>query len=302
MMVQGGKMSEAEQQTSEIEVKSKTSRPSRGFGQRLAIGLSSAICILLFQNCGTDFVPLDDSALSGLGKFVCGSTLEETYGKTYQKFGQQNCVSCHGGTQSPKFALTDPALAYAEFVKTTAANFRTYALNPSHGGAAGGPEHEAALSIAETNFNSCKSGGGEGDGAVITVRTQPLPLTATAALQVRIFNNLSGQLQLGSTNIGAAQLDFQVRVDTAINPPAYVIARPRLQTGTLPLRVKSMFVMINGVRIPTATTFISIDRTLAANTTLANGTLAAGSAIFEYPGAVPATDTVQFEFEILQAQ
>jgi hypothetical protein len=306
-MVQGGKMSEAEQQTSEIEVQNKTGNKtggaSRGFGQRLAIGLSSAVCILLFQNCGTDFVPLDDAALSGLGKFVCGSTLQETYGKTYQKFAQQNCVSCHGGAQSPKFALADPALAYSEFIKTTQSNFRTYALNPSHGGAAGGPEHEAEVAKSETNFNSCKSDGGDGDGGVvITVRTQPLPLTATAALQVRIFNNLSGQLQLGSTNIGAAQLDFQVRVDTTINPPAYIIARPRLQTGTLPLRVKSMFVMINGVRIPTATAFMSIDRTLAANTTLANGTLATGSAIFEYPGAVPGTDTVQFEFEILQAQ
>lgn len=294
-------MSEAEQQTSEIEVKSKSGRASRGFGQRLAIGLSSAVCILLFQNCGTDFVPLDNAALSGLGKFVCGSTLEETYAKTYQKFAQQNCVSCHGGTQAPRFALGDPALAYAEFVKTTQTNFRTYALNPSHGGAAGGPEHEAEVTTSETNFNSCKPSGG-GGGLVITARTQPLPLTATAALQVRIFNNLSGQLQLGSTNIGAAQLDFQVRVDTTINPPAYVIARPRLQTGTLPLRVRAIYIMINGVRIPTATAFMSIDRTIAANTTLANGTLATGSAIFEYPGAVPATDTVQFEFEILQAQ
>lgn len=297
-------MSEAEQQTSEIEVKSKSSHSSRGFGQRLAIGLSSAICILLFQNCGTDFVPLDDSALSGLGKFVCGSTLEETYAKTYQKFGQQNCVSCHGGAQAPRFALGDPALAYAEFVKTTQSNFRTYALNPSHGGAAGGPEHQEAIATAESNFNSCKpGGGGGGDGeVVITVRTQPLPLNATAALQVRLYNNLAGQLQMGSTNLGAAQLDFQVRVDTTINPPAYVIARPRLQTGVSAIRVKSMFVLINGVRIPTATAFMSIDRTVAANTTLANGTLAAGSAIFEYPGAVPTTDTVQFEFEILEAQ
>ncbi len=300
-MVQGGKMSEAEQQTSEIELKPKSSRASRGFGQRLAIGLSSAVCILLFQNCGTDFVPLDDPTLSGLGKFVCGSTLEETYGKTYLKFGQASCVSCHGGTQAPRFAIDDPALAYAEFVKTTPTNFRTYALNPSHGGAAGGPEHEAAVATAETNFKSCKPGGGGGDVA-ITVRTQPLQLTATAALQTRIFNNLSGQLQLGPTNLGAAQLDFQVRVDTAVNPPAYVIARPRLQTGISAIRVKSIYVMINGVRIPTATAFISIDRTIAINTTLANGVLASGSAIFEYPGAVPATDTVQFEFEILQAQ
>lgn len=296
-------MSEAEQQTSEIEVGSNPSRSYRGFGQRLAIGLSSAVCIVLFQNCGTDFVPLDSSALSGLGKFICGSTLEETYAKTYQKFSQQNCASCHGGAQAPRFALGDPTLAYAEFAKTTQTNFRTYALNPSHGGAAGGPEHQEAVASAESNFNSCKPGGGDGGGeAVITVRTQPLPLTAVAALQTRVYNNLAGQLQIGSTNLGAAQLDFQVRIDSAVNPPAYVIARPRLQTGISAIRVKTIYVMINGVRIPTATAFMSIDRTVAANTTLANGVLASGSAIFQYPGAVPATDTVQFEFEILEAQ
>lgn len=298
-------MSETDKQTSggkagkKDSPQSSTSRP--GFGHRLAIGLASAVCIVLFQNCGTDFVPLDDSALSGLGKFVCGSTLEETYAKTYQQFGQQNCVSCHGATQAPKFALANSGLAYAEFVKTTQSNFRTYALNPSHGGAAGGPEHEAALTTAESNFNSCK-GGGDDDVHTITARTQPLPLTATAALTTKLYNNLGGQLQLGSTALGGAQLDFQVRVDTTINPPAYVIARPRLQTGTAAIRVKSIYVMINGVRIPTATAFISIDRTVAAGTTLANGTLAAGSAIFEYPGAVPATDTVQFEFELLEPQ
>ncbi len=298
-------MSESEQQTSEIELKNKASRLSRGFAQRLFIGISSAVCILLFQNCGTDFVPMDDSALSGLGKFICGPTLEASFAKTYQKFGQQSCASCHGGSQAPKFALTDPALAYAEFVKTTQNNFRTYALNPSHGAAAGGPEHTEAINAAESNFNSCKSGGGDGGGGpVITVRTQPLALTATATLAVRVYNNLAGQLQIGSTDIGTAQLDFQVRIDTTVNPPAYIIARPRLQTGTSALRVKSVYLMINGARIPTATAFMSIDKVIPAGTLLntAAAVLAPGSAVFEYPGAVPATDTVQFEFEILQAQ
>lgn len=273
----------------------------RGFAHRLLIGLMSASCIILYQNCGTDFVPLDDAALAGLGKFVCGSTLEQTYAKTYHTFVVQNCASCHGGAQSPRFALSDPNLAYDEFLLTTQSTFRAYALNPSHGGAAGGPKNEAAVNRAESDFNSCKQDGGDGDGSTITARTQPLPLNATATLAVRLYNNLDGQLQLGSTALGGAQLDFQVRVNTT-NPPAYIIARPRLQTGTSAIRVKGMYILINGVRIPTATAFMGMDRTIPAGTTLANGTLATASAVFEYPGAQPATDTVQFEFEILAPQ
>lgn len=279
-----------------------SSNSSRGFGHRLLIGLVTASCIILYQNCGTDFVPLDDSALAGLGKFVCGSNLEQTYAKTYHTFVVQNCAACHGGSQSPRFALSDPKLAYDEFLLTTQSTFRSYALNPSHGGAAGGPENEAAVDRAEANFNSCKPTGGGGGGLTITARTQPLPLNATATLTVRLYNNLDGQLQLGSTALGGAQLDVQVRVNTTVNPPAYVIARPRLQTGTSAIRVKGMHVLINGVRIPTATAFTGIDRTLPAGTTLANGTLATASAVFEYPGAQPTTDTVQFEFEILAPQ
>jgi hypothetical protein len=278
-------------------------RARRGFSQRLLMGLTSAVCIILYQNCGTDFVPLDDLRLASLGQFICGSNLEQTYAKTYHPFVVQNCVGCHGGSQSPKFALSDPSLAYKEFQLTTQATFRSYALNPSHGGAAGGPKNQIAVNKAETNFNSCKSdtsgGGGE---TVITARTQPLPVNATGALQVRVYNNLGGQLQMGSMALAGAQLDFQVRVDSTVNPPAYVIARPRLQTGAAAIRVKGLFVMINGTRITTATAFKGLDRTIAANTTFANGTLATASAIFEYPGAQPTTDTVQFEFEILAAQ
>lgn len=282
----------------------KPTRSSRGFAQRLLIGLASATCIIFYQNCGTDFVPLDEAALSGLGKFVCGSTLEATYAKTYHPFVVQNCAGCHGGAQAPRFALSDSSLAYNDFLLTTQSTFRTYALNPSHGGAAGGPKNEEAVTLAESNYNSCKptGGGDDGESHVITARTQPLALNATAALQVRLFNNLGGQLQLGNSNLSGAQLDFQVRIDTTATPPAYVIARPRLQTGAAAIRVKGMYIMINGVRIQTANAFMSLDRTINANTTLANGTLATGSAIFEYPGAQPTTDTVQFEFELLAPQ
>lgn len=298
---------EAQAKTSESNNGAATSRRrNRGFASRLLIGLSSAVCILLFQNCGADFVPLSDAELLSLGNFVCGSSLEESFGKSYQPFVRQNCASCHGSTQSPKFALADTALAYAEFNKTTQATILSYATNPSHGGGAGGPENSDAILRAQNNFNSCKSTGG-GSSGVITARTQPLTLGATATIALKSYTNLDTQLELGATNLGGARLHFQVRVDTTQAIPAYVIARPSLQTGTSTVAVKSITIRINGVTIPAATAFNMVDKVINPNTNplagqTPNGNLSTGSAVFEYPGANPTTDTVQFEFELLRAQ
>lgn len=288
-----------------------TRRQTRGFASRLLIGLSSAVCILLFQNCGADFVPMSDAQLSGLGKFVCGSTLEESFGKSYQRFFTgatgATCATCHAATQSPRFSLANTTLAYAEFNKTTQTNILAYATNPNHGGGAGGEEHRAAIVQAQSDFDSCKEGGGTGGGTLVTARTQPIALNATATIALRSYTTLDSQLELGATNLGGARLHFQVRLDTTQAVPAYIIARPSLQTGTSTVAVRTIFIRINGVRIPAATAFTMVDRVINPNTNplngqTPNGNLSTGSAVFEYPGANGATDTVQFEFETLRAQ
>ena len=261
----------------------------------------------MFQNCGADFVPMSDAQLAGLGKFACGSSLEESFAKSYQPFTRANCVSCHGSTQAPKFALADTALAFAEFNKTNQETIFAYATNPSHGGGAGGPRHEAAITAIETNYNSCKGGGGGGSTDIVMARTQPLPLTATATIALKSYTALDTQLELGATNLGGARFHFQVRIDTTQQVPAYVIARPSLQTGTASVAVKNIRIRINGVRIPAATAFTMIDRVIPPNTNplagqVPNGNLTTGSAVFEYPGANAATDTIQFEFETLTTQ
>ena len=283
------------------------SRRSRGFASRLLIGLSAAVCMIMFQNCGADFVPMSDAQLAGLGKFVCGTSLEQSFAKSYQPFARANCVACHGGSQSPKFALADTALAFAEFNKTNQETIYAYATNPSHGGGAGGTRHENAIMTVQNNYDSCKSGGGGGSTDVVTARTQPLPLTATATIALRSYATLDSQLELGATNLGGARFHFQVRIDTTQQVPAYIIARPSLQTGTSSVAVKNIRIRINGVRIPAATAFMMIDRVIPPNTNplagqVPNGNLTTGSAVFEYAGANAATDTIQFEFETLTAQ
>lgn len=287
---------------------SEAKAKNRGFASRLLIGLSSAVCILLFQNCGADFIPMSDLELASLGNFICSPTTVENFGKTYQPFfAQATCVTCHGTTQSPKFGLSDTTLAFAEFNKTTQATIQTYATNPSHGGGAGGPKNATAIATAQARFDSCKSGPGGGTTSVVTARTIPLPLAATATIALKSYTTLDTQLELGATNLGGAQLHFQVRADTSQAVPAYVIARPSLQTGTSTVAVKGIKIKINGVLIPAATAFTLVDRVINPNTNplngqTPNGNLSMGSAVFEYPGANPATDTVQFEFELLQAQ
>lgn len=299
-------MFEASNQMPTNKGEEKNLRHRRGFATRLLIAITSAVCILLFQNCGADFVPMSDAELASLGNFVCGSSMEQNFGKTYQVFfTRATCVSCHGSTQSPKFALTDTSLAYAEFNKTTQATVLSYATNPSHGGGAGGPKNSNAILNAQSQFNSCKSSGGT--TGVVTARTQPLTLGATATIALKTYSDLDSQLELGATNLGGSKLHFQVRVDTTQAVPAYVIARPSLQTGTATVAVRTITIRINGVVIPAATAFTMVDKVINPNTNplagqTPNGNLSTGSAVFEYPGANPATDTVQFEFELLRAQ
>ncbi len=284
------------------------SNRNRGFASRLLIGLSSAVCIVSFQNCGADFVPLSDADFASLGKFVCGSTLEESFGRSYKPFfNSATCVSCHGGSQGPKFALADTSLAYTEFLKTTQANIFAYATNQSHGGGAGGERHLAAITAAENNFNSCKSGGGGGATTTFTARTQPLILSATPTLALKQFTTLDTQLELGATNLGGARLFFQVRLDTTLEQPTYVVQRLSLGTGTSTVAVRGVGIRINGAVVPAATAFRNVDRVINPGTNplagqTPNGNLSLGAAVFEYPGANAATDTIQFEFEVLRSQ
>ncbi len=282
-------------------------RRQRGFASRLLIGLTSAVCILLFQNCGTDFVPMSDDELAALGTFVCSPNVEENYRKTYKIFARKNCLGCHDGQQNPKFALADTTLAYSEFTKTNQESFLEYGTNESHGGSAGGVEHVGAIITAQTRFDSCKNGGVAPPTEVITARTRPLILNATNTLALRSYTALDTDLELGATNLGGAQLHFQVRVDTSQQVPTYFISRPSLQTGASTVAVKKLTIRINGVRIPAATAFVNVDRTINPNTNplagqTPNGNLSLGLAVFEYPPAVPATDTIQFEFEYIRAQ
>ncbi len=279
----------------------------RGFASRLLIGLTSAVCILLFQNCGTDFVPMSDDELASLGTFVCSDNMEENFRKTYKSFARKNCLGCHDQLQAPKFALSDTTLAYSEFMKTNQDTFLEYGSNASHGGGAGGDDMVGAIVLAQTRFDSCKNGGVLPPTEIITARTRPLPLTATATVALRSFNALDTELELGATNLGGARLHFQVRIDTTQQVPTYFIARPSLQTGTSTVAVKNLTIRINGVKIPTATAFINVDRiinpaTNPLNGQVPNGNLSLGSAVFEFPAAVPATDTIQFEFEYIRAQ
>lgn len=282
-------------------------RRSRGFASRLLIGLSSAVCILFFQNCGTDFVPMSGDDLASLGNFVCSPDMQDNFAKTYKPFVRKQCLGCHDMSQSPKFALPDTALAYAEFLKTTEDTLLEYGSNPSHGGGAGGEDNVSAIVLAQTRYDSCKNGGGGTGPDLATARTQPLVLGATATIALKSYATLDSQLELGATNLGGSRFHFQVRVDTTQAVPAYVIARPSLQTGTASVAVKNITIRINGVRISTATAFVAIDKVIPPNTNplngqTPNGNLTVGSAVFEYPNAQPATDTIQFEFEVLKAQ
>lgn len=282
----------------------KQIKASGGFATRLLLAVASGVCILLFQNCGADFVTMDSDTLASFGNFVCSGDHRTDFSKTYYPFFRANCASCHNSVTPANFAQPSLEASFLEFEKTNVDKIRQYALNPNHGAGAGGPENESAIDAAAAKFANCKNvGGGAG---LITARTTPLNMTATATAALRTID-LDSQLQMGGGGFGGAKLHFQVRTDVVSGMQVYYIIRPSIQTVANGIAVKAIHIRINGILIETATTFTGVDKSFNPNTagltgTTPNGNLSLGTAVIEVPGAVVATDTVQFEFETLQVQ
>lgn len=287
-----------------VREKSRNEKASRGFATRLLLAVTSGVCILLFQNCGADFVTMDSDALSSLGNFVCSGDHKTDFSKTYYPFFKTNCASCHNNSAPVNFAQTSLEASFLEFEKTNVDKIRQYALNPNHGSGAGGPEHQVAIDSAAANYASCKDVGG--GSAAITARTAALAMTATATAALRSID-LDSQMQMGAGSFGGAKLHFQVRTEVVGGMQVYYIIKPSLQTVTSGIIIKGIHIRINGTLIETATTFTGVNKTFNPGTAgltgqTPNGNLSLGTSVIEIPGGVVATDTVQFEFETLRVQ
>ncbi len=286
---------------------SSTENTARGFALRLLLAVISAVCVVSFQNCGADFAVMDNQQLlASLGNTACTGDLKTDFSTTYYPFFKTSCASCHNTSAPVNFAQPSLDASFMEFEKTTTEKIRQYAINPNHGSGAGGPKNEAAITAAAEGYAACKNTPAPVSGGTITARTNPVVVTATATAALRSIA-LTTQLQLGSGNFAGAKFHFQVRTELVGTMQVYYIIKPSLQTVTNGVVIKGIHIMVNGKPITTATTFISVDKTFNPNTValagqVPNGNLSLGTAIFEVPGSVVATDTVQFEFEILKVQ
>jgi hypothetical protein len=276
--------------------------------RNLGFAFSMIPMIVLFQNCAPGFF-VDNEALStnstaSAASVVCGSTLEETFSKTYWPIVTSNCAACHvtGGLAPSAFAASQLSAAFSGFQTATPSKILANGTNPLHGGGAGGEKNRTALTRAQSDFDSCKTTPNVVAGA-ITARTTAVTLAATATSKI-ITINLDSQLDLGSANFGGAQLQFVIRTSTVGSTPAYLISNPSLRTVSSTVQVKGMKIKINGATDSTWTSFTQIDRTINAGAqpmtgqTL-NGNLAIGVGTFVVP-VIQATDTLQFEFETLK--
>ena len=265
---------------------------------------------VLFQNCAPGFFVDQDalsnnsSAAAAATNIVCGSTLEETFSKTYWPIATTSCAACHftGGSAPSAFAASQLSAAYAGFQTATQEKILTNGTNPAHGGGAGGEKNRSAITQAQTDFNACKAAPTPVSGTT-TARTTAVALAATATEKI-VTINLDSGLDLGSTNLGGAQLQFIVKTSTVGTTPAYLISNPSLHTVNSTVQVKGVKIKINGTTDPTWTAFSQIDRTINAgaqpmNGQTLNGNLAIGVGTFAVT-AIQAGDTIQFEFEILK--
>jgi hypothetical protein len=270
-----------------------------GWAARLILSLAAAFCVMFYQNCGADFVPMNLDSASG-AFFVCNNDHQSNFQRTvYNKVLRTlACKDCHrtGGAGTGVFADGDLALAYTDFTTRGIAKIQQYATTDHQG--AGSPANKSWVDVEFNKFTSCQEGGGNSFQAMTTEKVISAGTTDT----IMSFD-LDTELTQGPSPTGA-RMYFLIRRSTATDGSAiYHLSRPSLQTTTRGIRIRSLKIRINGQLVTTFSTFSNVDRSINANTShLAgsqlNGNLETATGLMQ--AANVASDTIQFEIGTLE--
>ncbi len=258
----------------------------KGWATRLTLGLAAACCIMLYQNCGADFVPMNLDSASG-AFFVCNNDQRSNFERTaYNRVLRTlACKECHrtGGIGTGVFADADLSLAYADFTTRGAAKIQQYATTDHQG--AGSPANKTWVDAEFSKFTSCQEGG----GATFQALTREKLISAGTTDAIMTFD-LDTELTQGPSPTGA-RLHFLIRRSTAADASTiYHLSRPSLQTTSRGVRIRSIKIRINGQLVTTFSTFSNVDRSINPNTSHLTGTQLNGN-LETATGLTPASST-----------
>ena len=276
----------------------------------LGVGVS------LFTACGS----------ASLSSFSTPGTAPADYGVSVNSFRETvwpilrtNCMACHGAKQSPLFALEDELKSHNNLIDAQKVNFQA-------------PEQSRLVKQLQNHHNcwsNCtndankmrdaimewiaKRGVSDADQvAPITLTTADLPVPSPLPFYV-LTPGIGNNPPTAPPSSAAAILEFDVSKLTGIlnakltfemfqwDDYSYALRKPTLIAG-VPIKVKTMSVLINGINLPVNGTWRTLDTIVPATI---SATLAApfggNEMILESQNGI-GKDTISIGFEELTPQ
>jgi hypothetical protein len=257
--------------------------------------------LVVYQNCGSDFIVKDGLSFSAGSSSVCEASLVADFQSSYYSFLKTNCATCHtsGGSGNGAFADSNMDVAFSAFLNVGHERIDINATNTAHSGNSGS-QHTSAVATAgqqwENASASCKGGGGSTSGGT-QVRSVEKVMGATTTAKDISWNLDSEINQAGSTS--GATLTIAVRqIPSPNGTPVYYFSNPRLKAGTRSVRLKGLMININGQEQVLGSTWSRADSTAAAGATV---TMSTAQVMLEYP-AFSASDTLSVTIDSLTTQ
>ena len=236
----------------------------------------------------------------------------DTYKTGYHVFLQNNCVLCHvSGPGKGAFASSDVKISYDSFKVTGYDVVSKKSIDPNHQSPYTGPQHQQAISNLKVQWGkasqeaeACGAGITSGPGAVdfkamTFLKPQPVPDTSDMNDHQITWNLETDLLSGANADFASAQLTATVRkFKTSTGEESLVVTMPTLTGAVNDIRIKGIFVKINGTPIKYATTFSYVDQGVNKNSDEVLGLLSGGALIIA--GKPDPRDQLQLGFLSLE--
>ncbi len=241
----------------------------------------------------------------------------ESFKKTLYPVAVQNCASCHGDRQTPRFAVNNADTAYDVTLTSGIVTFPNHAASrilakrvDGHCGAGcTGDDSDFKTALKDwfdgggcALVDACPDSGGGGGGGGTIGGPAPLgirisPKLIPANITGTAFTTLTYELTEVDPTWTGARFVIEIQLFTGTN--AYQLRRPRitLPTGsTLALYVENIGVVLNGNLDRNATTYTVAEGVVTAP----GGQFLSASTMVVAQDKGPGTDQLGFEFRRLE--
>ncbi len=251
------------------------------------------------------------------GASACEDQLMRFYGGGYQQFLVQNCSTCHAaGPGKGQFANNNLCTSYSDFMQTGYTKVSNNAVSDAHNPPYSGPQHIQTINDlrltwvkALAEYDICNGGTGSvannmslEDRAQFSLGTQVIPSLRDNE-EKRLEFDLVQVISLKSLpvpNLPGARFSVMIKKEVKGAVKTYVVHSPRIFNSSQDVRIKGLFIKINGRFIQYSTNFRYLDTSIPKNTLETSNSSLLSTGALVIAGAMTTSDQVGFEVELLE--